>query len=196
MAAAPQRFQALAVLALLLIAAGGNAAAQAPQVYRYVDAEGHVVYTDKPPPANAKNAQTKRIGNNTIETDSLSYAEQLAQDRFPVTLYTFDCGVICDTAQGMLNKRGVPHSVVDIRSSDGAEKLKRLTGGIDAPVLQVGEQYTAGYNENKWQSMISDAGYPKTPTPRRIPAAQAASPPADSAAVANPAAAPATAYPK
>jgi glutaredoxin len=195
MAAASQRFQVLAVLALLLIATVGSAAAQAPQVYRYVDPDGHVVYTDKPPPANAKNPQTKRIGNNTIETDNLTYAEQLAQDRFPVTLYTFDCGVICDTAQGVLNKRGVPHTVVDIRSGDGAEKLKRLTGGIDAPVLQVGEQYTTGFNESKWQAMISDAGYPKTPSPRRIPAGQAATAPAEASAVANPAA-PATAYPK
>jgi hypothetical protein len=37
-------------LALLLLAASTLAAAQTQQVYRYVDPEGRVVYSDKPPP--------------------------------------------------------------------------------------------------------------------------------------------------
>ena len=83
-----------------------------------VDADGRVVYSDKPPPADARNAQAKRIGRNSIETSELSFATQQAQERFPVTLYTFSCGVVCDTAQGLLNKRGVPHTVVDVSQGE------------------------------------------------------------------------------
>ena len=96
------------VLALLLGVASGIASAQVQQVYRYVDVEGKVVYSDKPPPANAKDAQAKRVTANSIETSNLSFMTQQAQERFPVTLYSFSCGVVCDTAQGLLNKRGVP----------------------------------------------------------------------------------------
>lgn len=188
MSNAYRQLQVAAVLAVLVSLASWPAAGQAPQssqVYRYVDADGHVVYSDKPPPANAKNAQTKRLGGNMIETDDLSYASQQAQERFPVTLYTFNCGVVCDTAEGVLNKRGVPHTVVDVSSNDGADKLKRLTSSLDAPVLQVGDQFTTGFQEAKWQSMLTDAGYPKTPAPRTIPAAK--SPQAsDATAVATP----------
>ena len=113
-------------LAGLLLLASACAIAQTQQVYRYLDVDGRVVYSDKPPPADAKNAQAKRIGRNSIETSELSFATQQAQERFPVTLYTFSCGVVCDTAQGLLNKRGVPHTVVDVAQGDGADRLNRL----------------------------------------------------------------------
>jgi hypothetical protein len=163
-------------LALLLFVASTLAAAQTQQVYRYVDPEGRVVYSDKPPPADARDPQAKRIGKNTIETSDLSYSAAMAQERFPVTLYTFGCGTICDTASGLLNKRGIPHTVVDVGAGDGADKLKRLTGGLDAPALQVGDQYTTGFNENRWQTMLTDAGYPKTPAPRTAPVGKAPPP--------------------
>ena len=168
--------RAASTLALIALVAATAATAQMQQVYRYVDPEGRVVYSDKPPPPNAREAQAKRIGKNMIETSDMSFSAAMAQERFPVTLYTFGCGTVCDTASAMLNKRGVPHTVVDVGQSDGADKLKRLTGGLDAPVLQVGDQYATGYNENRWQNLLSDAGYPKTPAPRTTPVGRAPSP--------------------
>jgi hypothetical protein len=170
------RKRSASALALLFLIASGLAAAQTQQVYRYVDPEGRVVYSDKPPPANARDAQAKRIGKNTIETSNLSFSAVFAQERFPVTFYNFGCGTVCDHASAVRNKRRVPHTVVDVGQSDGADKLKRLTGGLDAPALQVGDQYTTGYNETRWQSMLTDAGYPKTPPPRTSPIAKAPAP--------------------
>ena len=186
-----------AALALLAVCTSGSAFAQAQQVYRYVDQDGRVVYSDKPPPANAREAQAKRIGKNTIETSNLSYTSALAQERYPVTLYTFGCGTVCDTASALLNKRGVPHTVVDVGNGDGADKLKRLTGGLDAPALQVGDQFTTGFNENRWQAMLSDAGYPQTPAPRTAPVGRAPAPaPAPTAVLEPPAPPPKTDYPQ
>jgi hypothetical protein len=176
MVSASSRIPSIAGLVLIAICGSGLAIAQVQQVYRYVDPEGRVVYSDKPPPPNARDAQAKRIGRNTIETSNLSYTAALAEERFPVTLYTFGCGTICDTASALLNKRGVPHTVVDVGQGDGADKLKRLTGGLDAPALQVGDQFTTGFNENRWQSMLSEAGYPQTPAPRTAPVGRAPPP--------------------
>ncbi len=100
----------VAGLALLALATASHA--QDKQVYRYTEPDGRVVYSDKPPPANAKNAQTKRVGGNFIETDTTSLAEQQATERYPVTLFMFTCGEVCDTAQNMLNRRGVPFTTV------------------------------------------------------------------------------------
>ena len=167
--------RSLTAFALILLISG-LAAAQMQQVYRYIDLDGRVVYSDKPPPPTAKDAQAKRIGANSIETSDLSYATAQAQERYPVTLYSFSCGVVCDTAQGVLNKRGVPHTVIDVSVGDGAERLKRLSGGLDAPTIQVGDQYATGFNEGKWQAMLNDAGYPKTPPPRTTPVGRPAVP--------------------
>lgn len=200
MAHAPALSRFAPLLVLLLGVASGIAGAQMQQVYRYVDADGRIVYSDRPPPPTAKEAQAKRVGANSIETSELSFATQQAQERFPVTLYSFGCGLICDTAQAVLNKRGVPHTVIDVSQGDGADRLKRLTGGIDAPALQVGDQYAVGFNETKWQAMLSDAGYPKTPPPRTTqvgrPPAPATGEPTAVTQTAQPVVAPKGGYPQ
>jgi uncharacterized protein DUF4124 len=174
MTTASIRTAVTAAVALLACVASALAVGQpSQQVYRYVDPDGRVVYSDKPPPPDARDPQAKRIGRNTIETSDLSYTAAMAQERFPVTLYSFACGTVCDSASALLNKRGIPHTMVDVSAGDGADKLKRLTGGLDAPALQVGDQYTTGFNENRWQNMLSDAGYPKTPPPRTAPVGKA-----------------------
>ena len=145
------------------LAAAAGATAQEKQVYRYTDKDGNVVYTDRAPPSDSKDVQAKRLGPNYIETNELPLAARQAMDRYPVTLYTFACGELCQNA----------------------ERLKALTGDTQAPVLQVGDKlYVKGYNEARWQAMLDDAGYPKTPATRR---AQPLRPPAAPAA---PAAAP------
>jgi glutaredoxin len=170
-------------LALVLAAGAG-----AQQVFRYEDAQGRVVYSDKPPPADAKKAQTKRIGSNYIETDNVPLATQQAADRFPVTLYTFACGEVCQNAEGMLNRRGVPFSTVNVEEPANAERLKALTGELTAPVLQVGDKLVAkGYNEARWTAMLDEAGYPKAPPPRRqAPGARPPPPPSAETQAATP----------
>ena len=155
------------ITAIAGLSLAGAALAQDKEVYRYVDPDGRIVYTDRAPPANAKNPQAKRVGGNYIQTDKSTVAEEQAASRFPVTLYTFQCGEVCDSAVGLLNRRGVPFSTVDVQSGDGGKKLQALTGELNAPVLTVGDKMIAkGYNEARWQTMLDDAGYPKTPARR------------------------------
>ncbi|HEY8243224.1 MAG: glutaredoxin domain-containing protein [Vicinamibacteria bacterium] len=163
----------------VVLAAGVLAQGTGSQVFRYEDAQGRVVYTDKPPPSDAKKAQAKRIGANFIETDTVPLATQQAADRFPVTLYTFACGEICQSAEGLLNKRGVPFTAVNVEEPANAERLKALTGEMTAPVLVVGDKLVAkGYNEARWGAMLDEAGYPKAPPPRRqVPGARPPEPP-------------------
>ena len=145
-----------------------TAAAQGQQVYRYVDKDGHVVYSDRQPPADSKEVQAKRLSPNFIENSNVPIAATQATERYPVKLYTFACGPICESAEALLNRRGVPFSTVNVEDAKGAEELKKLTGGQEAPVLQVGDKLVAkGFNEQRWSAMLDDAGYPKSP-PRRV----------------------------
>lgn len=152
-------------LVALTLAAG--VAAQQRQLYRYVDPDGRVVYSDRAPTGPAKDLQTKRVWGNTIETSEMPIAMQQASERFPVTLYTFQCGETCDNAVALLNRRGVPFTTVDVQDGNNAEKLQQLTGEMSAPVLQVGDKLVAkGYNEARWNTMLDQAGYPKAPAKR------------------------------
>jgi glutaredoxin len=150
-------------------------AASAQTLYRYVDPTGRVVYSDQPPPPAAKGVQAKRLQENVIETDPVPFAAKEAADKYPVTLYTFECDV-CKQAEALLVKRGVPFTTVTVTDEEGAAKLKALTGKQSAPVLQVGEkQVVTGFNASRWQAVLDDAGYPKT-APASRQASGAASP--------------------
>lgn len=169
MARAAKRYALACGLVAAMIVAGPLAQ---PAVYRYVGPDGRTVYSDRPPPDTARNVETKRLGTNVIEIDAVTLATRLASENFPVTLYTFACGEICQTAEATLKDRGVPFNVVNVEDPKGAERLKALTGEMTAPVLQVGDKLIAkGFNETRWQALLDEAGYPKTAAPR--PAAPA-----------------------
>jgi glutaredoxin len=178
-------------------------AAAQQQVYRYVDKDGRVIYSDRAPPPDSKEVQAKRLSPNFIESNDVPIATQQATQRFPVTLYTFACGEVCQSAEALLNRRGVPYTTVNVEEQKGAELLLKLTGAQQAPVLQVGDKLIAkGFNEARWTAMLDEAGYPKSP-PRRV-ATKAAEAPAGPAATAAPAspegsqsvAVPGSGYPK
>jgi hypothetical protein len=176
----PTRVREIAAAALAVAAAlaACSAAAQDRQVYRYTDPDGRVVYSDRPPPNEAKAVQQKRLGGNYIETSEPSYATRAATENFPVTLYTFACGDPCQSGEALLNARGVPFSKVNVQEPAGAQRLKDLTGELTGPVLQVGDKLIAkGYNESKWQALLDEAGYPKA-VPRRTTGKAVEPPPA------------------
>ncbi|MDR2172949.1 MAG: glutaredoxin family protein [Burkholderiales bacterium] len=153
-------FLGRAITAAMMLALAFNVLAQGT-LYRYVDADGRVVYTDRPPPPSAKESQIKRAGGNFVETDKISAGTRQAMERFPVTLYAFPCGVLCEDAEALLQKRGIPYAFVDTQSDDGIEKLKKLTGGLQVPVLQVGTDISKGFNETAWEQLLDRGGYAK-----------------------------------
>ena len=154
----------LSLLAPTVMAFMAAMPADAQQVYRWVDANGRVQYSDQPPPAGTKNVQEKNVGGNSIQNNDLSLLAQDAQKKNPVTLYISECGEACDAAKAYLNKRGIPHTMVDpTRSLELNKKFKEDTGASVVPVLKVGEKRLSGWSESSWASALDAAGYPKTP---------------------------------
>jgi glutaredoxin len=191
------RLLALAAASLPLIAHG-------EMLYRYLDPTGRIVYSDQPPPPTARDVEPKRLPQNVIETDPVPFAAREAAEKYPVTLYTFDCEV-CKQGEALLSKRGVPFKSVIVSEEAGHAKLVALTGQQSAPVLQVGEkQVMTGFNATRWNQLLDEAGYPKE-APRQVARSSAANsakampantvPPAAGAPAAAPPA-PGTDYPK
>ncbi len=167
----------IAVPMLLLSSAmGSNVNAQ--ELYRWVDKDGKVHYSDMPPPANVKNAQQKKLGDSVIEQDKLPYAFKIAMQNYPVTLYTSDCGEVCERARALLNKRGIPFRERNpLTDGDAAKDLKELAGGLQVPTLFVGNNQLKGFQESGWNSALDDAGYPASNPLARPQSAPVKSPP-------------------
>jgi glutaredoxin len=164
------------------------AAAQA-NVYRWVDKDGKVHYSDTPPPEPAKSLTQKRVGGGYAESSQLPYATQVAMKKSPVTLYTgADCGDPCKQGRDLLAKRGIPFNERDAQGNpEDAEAVKKLVGAVEVPVLTVGTSKLKGYEEGAWHSLLDGAGYPRTALPGQVPPRPPAAP-----AKAEPAPVPAT----
>ncbi len=150
------------------------------QVYRWIDPEGKVHYSQTPPPAGARNVQKKAFsGNDATVASDLPYATQQASRNFPVTLRTApDCGSPCEQARAALVRRGVPFREISVVTQDDLEELKKLSGASQLPHLTVGRQMQSGFLDSLYNDLLDTAGYPatgpqlpidklrKTPTPQ------------------------------
>src|SRR5260221_9722335 len=95
------------IIVMLLMLAGGLHAAG---LYKWVDKDGRVQYSDTPPPSGsgAKNVEQRRMQGNVIQSNEAPYALQQTMKNFPVTLWANDCGEYCNKARALLNERGIP----------------------------------------------------------------------------------------
>lgn len=134
--------------------------ASAAQLYRWVDAQGRVEWRDTPPPASAKEVEQRKIQGNVRVAPAVPYSVQQAVKNFPVTLWTAACGTACDQAKAHLVRRAVPYAEKDAKASP--EELKRVTGGLEVPVLFVGRRQLKGYLEPTWDEALDAAGYPRS----------------------------------
>ena len=149
---------------VLLLAALVALGANAQSVYRWVDKDGKVQYSDVPPPPDVKNVQTKKLGSGiTIDQENLPYGVKQAMEKNPVVLYANACGEPCSGARALLNKRGVVFTSRDPEknAADG-EALQKVAGALDVPVMTIGDKLVRGFDESSWNSALDAAGYPRT----------------------------------
>lgn len=157
------------LLLLLLLTVAG---AQAGEVYRWVDAQGNVTYSDQPPPPSARQKVTVKGKGNVVEVDKESYEARVAREKYPVVLYTTACGPVCDQAREYLSQRGIPFTAKDpSKEPEIALELKKLAGAMEVPVILVGKEHQKGFEKGLWGKLLDGAGYPKAPL---LPARNAA----------------------
>ncbi|MCC7081211.1 MAG: glutaredoxin family protein [Burkholderiales bacterium] len=147
-------------------------------MYKWVDAQGRVQYSDTPPPANARKAEEQKIVPNTIQTTGAPFAVQEAAKRNPVTVWMSDCGDLCNRAREYLARRGVPHSVRNPARQSEQEAWKQVSGGDNSvPLLVIGgSQKLKGFDEAQWSAALDTAGYPRNAPalkPQAIPSVEA-----------------------
>lgn len=145
-------------LAAALLAA---AAVPAMAVYKIVDADGSVTYTDRPPSTGSGRIIALRQDATPAPPEAMlpPTLRALAQ-RYPVTLYTAADCTPCDDGRRLLQQRGVPYAERIVGSEDDALALERTVGGRTVPALTIGLQPLRGLSENNWTAYLDAAGYP------------------------------------
>lgn len=166
------------LLAIFVVAAGVAAPADAQQLYKWVDADGKITYSDTPPPKDVKDARQKSYSDNVTASDELPYSVKEAVKRNPVTLYANSCGDPCDKARALLATRGIPFADRNPESDAGAiVALKEASGGQAVPTLTVGTRVLRGFADSEWHDALTSSGYPRTNPGIRAKAVAPAAPP-------------------
>jgi glutaredoxin len=85
---------------------------------------------------------------------------QLQKD-FPVTLYTApSCKEACELSRGVLNKRGIPFTEIQVWNAETLDELKKVAGVNTVPVLIVGRSVQSGFDAGLFDAALDSAGYP------------------------------------
>lgn len=168
----------LAAFTIALLCLGTASA----QVYKWVDDKGVTHYSDQPPPPSTP-AKTKvelksfATGGATVELP-----QELADAvrNRPVTLYTTAQCDGCSNGRAMLIARGIPFNEKTVATVDDQVALKKAGGNGQFPFLLVGRSKLTGFEQNSWDVLLSDAGYPlekRLPPNYQYPAPVSAAPP-------------------
>lgn len=132
------------------------------QVYRWVDADGRVTYSDKPPPASMAKQQQKSIDSDETTVSGLNYSLSELAKNFPVMLYTSSECAPCDEGRLLLKNRGIPFSEKTINSNEDIARMKQAGGDGRIPFLTVGRNSHSGFDSSAWNGTLTAVGYPET----------------------------------
>ena len=156
----------LSIFATLGVMAIASIGADAQQMYRWVDKDGRVHYTQNPPPRDAAKSIEQRRLNPVRPPDGseqIPFSVRQAVENFPVTLFTSpDCPRGCAEARVLLAKRGVPYREVSVTDPASRDVLQKATGDTQVPSMLVGRSVEKGFEEGAFNSVLDTAGYPRT----------------------------------
>jgi glutaredoxin len=159
------RFMRHTVLFSTFAAALLLATPAAHALFKVIGPDGRVTYTDRPPLASEGRVLPVNRDTGRASDPALPLALRQVATRFPVTLYTAsNCGEACALGRNLLSKRGVPFTERTAETDEEREAWTRLVGGLEAPVLKVGEQQLRGYTPVAWDETLDVAGYPRQST--------------------------------
>jgi len=144
-------------LSILVLAALVSSSAGAA-IYRWVDADGRVFYSDGPP--KQSNAKSVKLQSNTVApVTPVPKAKPAAAAGEKVTLYTTTWCGYCKKARAYLNARNIPFDDVDVETTDRGRREYREMGGNGVPVIFVGTQRMDGYDQSGLQEMLKASGW-------------------------------------
>lgn len=130
------------------------------QMYRWIDQQGHVHYTDSPPPKDALKSEEKHLSGNVASGGDLPYATRKAMKNAPVILFTAEaCKAPCDDGRKLLSQRGIPYRDIKVDDEASRAQLKQYSASAEVPVLVVGRDVRKGFLATNWNAALDAAGY-------------------------------------
>lgn len=143
------------LLVFLLLAGPADSRAE---IYKWVDADGQVQFSDHPPPlGGAEELQLSRI--NTYQGVSVEELQGMRSKQVPggkakkVIMYSAPwCGV-CTRAKRFFQARGIPFRELDVEKNQMARRDLERMNARGVPVILVGGKRMNGFSEKRFMDL-------------------------------------------
>ena len=132
--------------------------ADAQPIYRWVDDNGRVQYTDKPPAGVKAKPVADRI-NSYSGPATVTGSASAGGTRPQIRMYSTDWCVYCRKAREYMARNRIRYTELDVEKSATAKAEYQHLGGRGVPVIFVGAQRMNGYSEEGFAQMLKAAGY-------------------------------------
>ncbi|MDH3695024.1 MAG: DUF4124 domain-containing protein [Gammaproteobacteria bacterium] len=139
---------------LAIICVLGNTLVLAQGVYKWVDENGTIHYSDKP---IEENAESLSIQVYSLETASeIQNQDTVSVSGGGVKIYTATWCTWCERAKTYMHSKGIVFNEYDVENSViGRQEYKRLNGkGV--PIILVGSQRMNGFNPDRLDQMLAN----------------------------------------
>lgn len=128
------------------------------EIYKTVDENGRVIFTDKPT-AKAEQVEVNTEGNSADGLSDSAYTKageikpkKPAKQKSVVMYSTSWCGY-CKKARKHMQSKGIKFKEYDIEKSASANKKHKQLGGSGVPFFVVGKKTMGGFNPAKLEAM-------------------------------------------
>jgi Domain of unknown function (DUF4124) len=144
-------------------ALGWLCAAQGQALYKWVDAQGGVSYSDKPPPpalaVKDLSSTLNVLGAGAAQAQGLNYDTQQQVQKAPIVLYTSKGCALCDTGRALLAGKMLPYTEKTVNNAAQVKALYAQFATQNVPVLAVGSAAIKGFGVSQWEEALTAAGY-------------------------------------
>ena len=125
------------------------------EIHRYVDENGKVHFTDKPP-VNTESSIVELSTINTYESptiEPLDFTKHKPQKPGKVVMYSTSWCGYCKKAKQYFKKNNIAFKEYDIEKSKKAKRDYDKLGGRGVPVILVGDKRLNGFSEASFEQI-------------------------------------------
>jgi glutaredoxin len=151
------------ITCLFLTLTATATALPAQSLYKWVDAQGKISYSDQPPPPALEvkdlSKTVNTLGAGLAQNEPLPFDTQQLVARSPVVIYTSKgCGP-CESGRNLLRGKGIPFTEKTVDNTDDLKALGAQFNAQTLPVLTVGKKSINGFGASQWSDTLAEAGF-------------------------------------
>lgn len=119
------------------------------QVYKWVDKEGRVHFSDRKPPAGKGKKVTVKV--NTVKM--VSHGSSATDTGGSVIMYATAWCPYCEKARQYFKKKGIAYIEIDIEKDKAGKREYDRIGGSGVPLILVGKKRMNGFSAAGFERM-------------------------------------------